>query len=203
MYKIVLVGDWGVGKTNILSRYTRGEFILGSPGTVGVQFSTKSLVIDGANIKVQVWDTAGQDKFRAITSAYYRGAHGALLIYDITRQETFKRLDSWIKELKEYMKESCSIILIGNKCDLEHLSEVKQEDAINYAKMHDFAFFVTSALNSTNIQDAFDSLITQIHANNSKSVRTEQETLTTSISGKRISLNEPIQETSHKKSCCH
>jgi Ras-related protein Rab-11A len=164
LYKIVLIGDWGVGKTNILSQYTRNEFVLGSVGTIGVQFSTKSLVINNENVKVQVWDTAGQDKYRAITSNYYRGAHGALLVYDITRLDTFKRCDVWLKELKDFVKHDCVVVLIGNKSDLAELAEVKTENALAYAKELDIAFFETSALKAINIQQAFDAAILKIHS---------------------------------------
>jgi Ras-related protein Rab-11A len=201
LYKIVLVGDWGVGKTNILSRYTWGEFMLGSPGTIGVQFSTKTIVIKDTPVKIQVWDTAGQDKYRAVTSAYYRGAHGAMIVYDITRLDTFKRLDIWLKELKDYVRDDCVVILIGNKADLAHLVEVKKEDGLAYSKTHNLAFFETSALTSSNIQEAFDQLIQQIHSLKSKTVHPDSESFAASVSGKKISLNEPT-EPNKKKNCC-
>ena len=202
LYKVVLIGDWSVGKTNILSRYTRGEFLLGSPATIGVQFSTKCLDIDGCNVRVQIWDTAGQDRYRTITSSYYRGAKGALLVYDITRPETFYRLDVWIKELKEYVKESCVIILIGNKCDLRHMAEVKQEDALNYAKLHNMAFYETSALDATNIDVVFDNLVKQIHSSQPKMEYGEEEHHTGLVAGGRLSLESSEGSHPKKKTCC-
>ncbi|OMJ85831.1 hypothetical protein SteCoe_12742 [Stentor coeruleus] len=201
MYKIVLIGDWGVGKTNILSQYTRGEFILGSPGTIGVQFSTKELQIDNAIVKVQVWDTAGQDKYRAITSTFYRGAHGALAIYDITRADTFNRLEIWLKELKEYVKDDCAIVIVGNKSDLPNLAEVKTEKAKNFAKENSYAFFETSALNASNINNAFDTAIQQIHLIQSKSF-TQENSLNKKIIGKKIAINLNKQTLDKKKGCC-
>lgn len=202
LYKVVLIGEWGVGKTNILTRYTRGEFLLGSPGTIGVQFSSKTIEIEEKRVKVQVWDMAGQDKYRAITSSYYRGAHGALLVYDITRMDTFRRLDFWIKELKEYVNEDCVIILIGNKSDLVHLAEVKQQDGLNYSALHNLAFFETSALDSTNIQPAFNSLIQKIHSQKPQTSFPDSSPISTF--GKQISLKitEKTEAEKKKKTCC-
>lgn len=199
LYKIVLIGDWGVGKTNILSQYTRGEFILGSTGTIGVQFSSKTLTINNEVVKVQVWDTAGQDKYRAITSNYYRGAHGALLVYDITRLDTFKRLDVWLKELREYVKHECVIVLVGNKSDLTELAEVKTEEALAYAKSLGIAFFETSALSASNIEQAFDEAIQKIHLKNGTE-ESIQVTFNSSHMGRKI-LDEQKTETK-KKTCC-
>ena len=202
LYKIVLVGDWGVGKTNILSRYTRGEFISGSLATIGVQFSTKCVNIEGCNVRVQIWDTAGQDKYRTVTSAYYRGAYGALLVYDITRLETFHRLDLWTKELKQYVKEDCVITLIGNKSDLHHMAQVKQEDALKYSKLHNMAFYETSALDATNIDIVFDSMVKEIHSLQPKMVFEEEELHTNSIIGNRLSLRSNNDLPPKKKTCC-
>lgn len=102
LYKIVLIGDSAVGKSNILSRFTKNEFNAESKTTIGVEFATKNVTMDSKKVKLQVWDTAGQERFRSMASAYYRGALGALLVYDITRRNTFENLDKWVKELKNY-----------------------------------------------------------------------------------------------------
>ena len=100
MFKIVLVGDSGVGKTNLLSRFTKNEFNLESRATIGVEFAAKTLTADnGEVIKAQIWDTAGQDRYRAIASSYYRGAAGAILVYDITKKRSFDNLEKWLTEL--------------------------------------------------------------------------------------------------------
>ena len=125
-----------------------------------------------------------------------------MVVYDLTRYDTFKRLDIWLKELKEYVKDDCVVVLIGNKSDLSHLAEVKTEEALAYAKTHNFAFFETSALNRSNIQNAFDLIIRQIHFINTAKILNEAETAPTSVSGKKISLHEAEIETSKKKSCC-
>ena len=100
LFKIVIIGDSAVGKSNLLSRYARNEFNLHSKATIGVEFQTQSVVIDGKEVKAQIWDTAGQERFRAVTSAYYRGAVGALVVYDISRRTTFDSVPRWLQELE-------------------------------------------------------------------------------------------------------
>jgi len=163
LFKVVLIGDSGVGKSNLLTRFTRNDFTMDSKATIGVEFSTRALVVEDKNIKAQVWDTAGQEKFRAITSAYYRGAIGALLVYDITRQTTFDHLDRWLNELVGHVDKNCVIMLVGNKCDLEPMRVVSTEQAAQWAKEHNMQFLETSALDKTNVDQAFISLITDIY----------------------------------------
>jgi Ras-related protein Rab-11A len=117
----VIIGDSGVGKSNLLSRFTRNEFHLDSKSTIGVEFATRSISHDGKIIKAQIWDTAGQERYRAITSAYYRGAVGALLVYDISKRLTFENVERWLKELRTHADPSIVVMLVGNKCDLKHL----------------------------------------------------------------------------------
>ena len=121
---VVLIGDSGVGKSNLLSRFTRNEFSLETKSTIGVEFATRSIQVDGKTIKAQIWDTAGQERYRAITSAYYRGAVGALLCYDIAKSVTYKNVERWLTELRENAAENIVIMLVGNKSDLKHLREV-------------------------------------------------------------------------------
>ena len=100
LFKVVLIGDSAVGKSNLLSRYARNEFNNNSKATIGVEFQTQSMEIEGKEVKAQIWDTAGQERFRAVTSAYYRGAVGALIVYDISRRQTFENVNRWLDELK-------------------------------------------------------------------------------------------------------
>ncbi len=108
----------------MLSRFTRNEFSLETKSTIGVEFATRSIQVDGKTIKAQIWDTAGQERYRAITSAYYRGAVGALLVYDIAKSVTYKNVERWLTELRENAAENIVIMLVGNKSDLKHLREV-------------------------------------------------------------------------------
>ncbi len=130
---MVLIGDSGVGKSNLLSRFTRNEFNLDSKSTIGVEFATRSIQIDNKTIKAQIWDTAGQERYRAITSAYYRGAVGALLVYDISKSLSFENVTRWLKELRDHADSNIVIMLVGNKTDQRHLRAVPTEDGKNFA----------------------------------------------------------------------
>ena len=125
LFKVVLIGDSGVGKSNLLSRFTKNEFNLESKTTIGVEFATKTIETEGKIVKAQIWDTAGQERYRAITSAYYRGAVGALLVFDITKDLTFQSVERWLQELRDHADQNIVIMLVGNKTDLEHLRDVK------------------------------------------------------------------------------
>lgn len=160
---MVLIGDSGVGKSNLLSRFTRNEFNLESKTTIGVEFATKSIQTEGKTIKAQIWDTAGQERYRAITSAYYRGAVGALLVYDISKHGTFENVERWLKELRDHADVKIVIMLVGNKSDLRHLRAVQTSEAMHFAEAHDLAFIETSALDSTGVETAFHRILTEIY----------------------------------------
>jgi Ras-related protein Rab-11A len=159
IFKTVIVGDSGVGKTNILSRYTRDEFYMESKSTVGVEFGNKKVCIENTFIKAQIWDTAGQERYRSITNSYYKGAKGCLVVFDITRKDTFYSVDRWITELKSSADAEVSIILLGNKSDLEKSRQVTQEEAMSKAEMYGLAYLETSALKAINIEKAFIMMI--------------------------------------------
>ncbi|KAK9714527.1 hypothetical protein RND81_06G101200 [Saponaria officinalis] len=163
LFKVVLIGDSGVGKSNLLSRFTRNEFSLESKSTIGVEFATRSLNVDGKVIKAQIWDTAGQERYRAITSAYYRGAVGALLVYDVTRHATFENTERWLKELRDHTDPNIVVMLIGNKSDLRHLVAVQMEDGKTFAEKESLYFMETSALEAVNVDNAFSEVLTQIY----------------------------------------
>ena len=119
LFKIVLIGDSGVGKSNLLLRYTQDQFKINSQSTIGVEFATRSIQIEDSYVRAQIWDTAGQERYRAITNAYYRNAVGALLIYDITKRNTFDNINRWYSELREHADHNIVVLLVGNKCDLK------------------------------------------------------------------------------------
>ena len=139
LFKVVVIGDSGVGKSNLLSRFTRNEFNLESKSTIGVEFATRTVSMEGKTIKAQIWDTAGQERYRAITSAYYRGAVGALLVYDISKRLTFENVERWLKELRTHADPSIVVMLVGNKCDLKHLQAVLTDDAKSFAEQNNLA----------------------------------------------------------------
>ncbi|XP_074591314.1 ras-related protein Rab11B-like isoform X2 [Curcuma longa] len=163
LFKVVLIGDSGVGKSNLLSRFTRNEFSLESKATIGVEFATRTIQVNEKVVKAQIWDTAGQERYRAITSAYYRGAVGALVVYDITRNVTFDNIERWLKELREHTDSSIVIMLVGNKADVRHLRAVNTEDATTFAGKENIFFMETSALESTNVEQAFIEVLNQIY----------------------------------------
>ncbi|KAB2078200.1 hypothetical protein ES319_A06G146100v1 [Gossypium barbadense] len=162
-FKVVLIGDSDVGKSNLLSRFTKNEFSLESKSTIGVEFATRSITIEDKVVKAQIWDTAGQERYRAVTSAYYRGAVGALLVYDATRHVTFENIERWLKELRDHTDGSIVIMLLGNKSDLRHLRAVFTEDAKAFAEKEKTYFMETSALESLNVESAFTEVLTQIY----------------------------------------
>lgn len=163
LFKVVLIGDSGVGKSNLLSRFTRNEFNLDSKSTIGVEFATKSIQVDAKTIKAQIWDTAGQERYRAITSAYYRGAVGALLVYDISKQVSFENVERWLKELRDHAEPNIVIMLVGNKSDLRHKRAVSTETAMSFAERNNLAFIETSALDATGVDEAFRQILTEIY----------------------------------------
>ncbi|XP_013884048.1 ras-related protein Rab-11B [Austrofundulus limnaeus] len=163
LFKVVLIGDSGVGKSNLLSRFTRNEFNLESKSTIGVEFATRSIQVDGKTIKAQIWDTAGQERYRAITSAYYRGAVGALLVYDIAKHLTYENVERWLKELRDHADNNIVIMLVGNKSDLRHLRAVPTDEARAFSEKNTLSFIETSALDSTNVEEAFKNILTEIY----------------------------------------
>lgn len=163
LFKVVLIGDSGVGKSNLLSRFTRNEFNLESKSTIGVEFATRSVQCQGKTIKAQIWDTAGQERYRAITSAYYRGAVGALLVYDISKYNTFENVEKWLRELRDHAEQNIVIMLVGNKSDLRHLRTVNTEEARAFAEKNDISFMETSALDCTNVEEAFQTILSEIY----------------------------------------
>jgi small GTP-binding protein len=163
LFKVVLIGDSGVGKSNLLSRFTRNEFNLESRSTIGVEFATRSIQVDGKTVKAQIWDTAGQERYRAITSAYYRGAVGALLVYDIAKHATYENVERWLRELRDHADQNIVIMLVGNKSDLRHLRAVPTDEAKAYSERNTLSFIETSALESTNVEAAFTNILTEIY----------------------------------------
>ena len=163
MVKVVLVGDSGVGKTNIMSKYLKNEFHEDSKATVGVEFGAKQFTVEGHVIKAQIWDTAGQERYKAITSAYYKGAKGAFIVYDITRKNTFDSVSRWVSDLTATADKKISIILIGNKSDLEDQRQVTKEMGEEKANQLQVAFLETSAMSGENLEKGFQMMINEIY----------------------------------------
>ena len=134
LFKIVLIGDSGVGKSNLLLRYSKNQFSEDQNVTIGVEFASKTLKIENSFVKTQIWDTAGQERYRAITQAYYRNALGALMVYDITSYDSYRSIKKWMREVKDNSENGVLLILIGNKSDLKDQREVRYEEAQKFAE---------------------------------------------------------------------
>jgi len=199
LFKVVLIGDSGVGKSNILSRFTRNEFSLESKSTIGVEFATRSMEVEGKTVKAQIWDTAGQERYRAITSAYYRGAVGALLVYDITKTESFSDIEKWLKELRDHADSNIVIMLCGNKLDLKHLRSVNTESAEILANKEGLLFVETSAFDSTNVESAFQQTLSEIYKIMSKETK---ENLDSKSLPETIQINGKARSSQNEKKCC-
>ncbi|KAJ1379879.1 Small GTPase superfamily [Sesbania bispinosa] len=206
VFKVVLIGDSAVGKSQILARFARNEFSLDSKSTIGVEFQTRTLVVDHKTVKAQIWDTAGQERYRAVTSAYYRGAVGAMLVYDITKRQTFDHIPRWLEELRSHADKNIVIILIGNKCDLENQRDVPTEDAKEFAEKEGLFFLETSALEATNVETAFMTVLTEIYNIVNKKTLAADESQgngnSASLSGQKIIIPGPAQEVPAKSSMC-
>ena len=162
LFKIIVLGDCAVGKSNILSKYSKNIFNKSSKSTIGVELFTKFYKYENKILKVNIWDTAGQERFTSMITTYYKGAKGALLVYDITRRNTFNNIDNWLKELIAINSDKISIMLIGNKNDLSLLRRVSKSEAQYKANKYGIKFYETSALDSSNINHAFEDLIKDI-----------------------------------------
>jgi small GTP-binding protein len=160
--KIVVVGDAAVGKTCLLLRFVRDEWDPDSQSTLGVEFLAKVVNTDNHRIQLQLWDTAGQEIFRAVTRGYYRGSAGALIVFDLTSRDSFASVDRWLKDLREIARPDITAILIGNKLDLDGKRKVAQEEAVAYAEKNHLLYFETSARTGDNVQDAIGACVVEI-----------------------------------------
>ena len=203
LFKILILGDSFVGKTNMSKRFLKNEFDFGTKETVGVEFGSKNFTMEkGDIVKAQIWDTAGQERYRSITKAYYRGAKGALLVYDITRKITFDNIDNWLIDLKTNGDKNMIIMIIGNKSDLEGQREVSREEAQTKAEQYNIAYLETSAKSGDNINKAFTALIEQVYKANTSSLQTEFTIEGSNEDGVNLADNDDDEEKPPKKGCC-
>jgi len=163
LFKCVIIGDTGVGKSCLLLRYQKDQFSPTHDLTVGVEFGSKNTVIDGTNIKLQIWDTAGQESFRSITRSYYRGACCALLIYDITRYDTFRHCIRWLDEIRSNGNADSVVMLIGNKSDMLERRKVSYEEGKEFSERNGLIFIETSAKSGEHVEEAFNKMISRVY----------------------------------------
>ncbi|XP_023346280.1 ras-related protein Rab-1A isoform X4 [Eurytemora carolleeae] len=162
LFKLLLIGDSGVGKSCLLRRFADDTYTESYISTIGVDFKIRTIELDGKTIKLQIWDTAGQERFRTITSSYYRGAHGIIVVYDVTDQESFNNVKQWLQEIDRYASENVNKLLVGNKCDLTNKKVVDYSSAKEYADQLGIPFLETSAKNATNVEQAFMTMAAEI-----------------------------------------
>ena len=161
--KVVVVGDSGVGKTNLIKRFINDTFNKDSKATVGVEFLSKTYLINQEVFKIEIWDTAGQERYKSITAAYYKGAKGAMIVYDVTNQTSFDNVDNWANEIKEKAARNINLMIVGNKTDLTDKIVVTSEVATEKAKALEIPIMETSALDSTNVKEAFYQLLREMY----------------------------------------
>ena len=198
--KLIIVGDSGVGKTNIITRFSKDLFNYKSKATIGVEFYYKTLKINKNIFKVEIWDTAGQERYKSITSAYYKGAKGAIIAYDITSEDSFNNVETWIHEVKVKASLNTQIIVIGNKTDLYKDRKISLEQGIEKAKNLNLHLFEASALDKTNINEAFNCLLKEIYLDIKNLSRNDSNTYDNGSLGKNGV--EIYTENKQKKKCC-
>mmetsp|Transcript_22207 Transcript_22207/g.35706 ORF Transcript_22207/g.35706 Transcript_22207/m.35706 type:complete len:203 (-) Transcript_22207:422-1030(-) len=158
LFKLVIIGDAGVGKSSLLLRFTEDNFSTNYISTIGVDFRFRTLNIKQKIVKLQIWDTAGQERFRTITSAYYRGADGVILVYDVTSDESFKHVEDWLEQVNKYASEDTAKLIVGNKADLIKDKQVSSEDALQFGVKFGIDVIETSAKTADNVDKAFNRL---------------------------------------------
>ncbi|XP_074605626.1 ras-related protein ORAB-1-like [Brevipalpus obovatus] len=162
LFKLLLIGDSGVGKSSLLFRFADDTFSESLESTFGVDFMVKTIDLEGTRVKLQIWDTAGQERFRTITSLYYRGAHGVIVVYDVTKLASINNVKRWLDEVDRHASENVTKLLVGNKCDLHSERAVDYSSAKDFAEQLGIPFLETSAKNSTNVEQAFFTMAAEI-----------------------------------------
>ena len=193
VYKVLILGDSSVGKTCFLLKYTDKVFNEVYMSTIGLDYRLKTLTLKcGKKVKLQIWDTAGQDRFRTITKNYYKGAHGIILIYDVTNTDTYDNVENWISQIKEEASPNVVIYLVGNKVDMEDKRKVTTEEGQKVADENNLPFIETSAKSDINVNETFDNLVEKMDSVFSNLEKKDS----VSISGNNLNKD------NNKKKCC-
>ena len=201
--KIVILGEASVGKTNLLLRYSQDSFDESMKPTIGMDFLSKDIELDKTHLKVQFWDTAGQEKYRSLASSYYKVANGAILVYDVSRKETFRRLGAWLEEIKSNTPKELKVMLIGNKSDLIVEREVSTEEGKSFAQERNLFFWETSAKKNSdkNVNTSFEALIKECMKDLMQIERQKQEMDIDQIRKQTIEIK-PKHDEKKKDGCC-
>lgn len=165
IYKVILIGDSGVGKTNMTTRFVDDKFIDQTRTTIGVDFKTKNFIIGIDKIKVQIWDTGGQERYRCITRSFYKDTSGVIIVFDLTRLETFNNVKNWMKDIERNIDDvsNVELLIVGNKADLVDKRQVSDQDINELRRTHTFRYIETSAKDDLNIDAAFEDLVSRAH----------------------------------------
>ena len=161
LFKILIIGESGVGKTCFLLRYAENSFVANHLLTIGIDFKIKVIEIEGKSIKLQIWDTAGQDRFRTITKTYYKGSHGVILVYDVCDERSFGNVKNWVNQIEQNAKSSICKVLVGNKCDKAE-RVITEEQGRKLAEEYNMKFYETSAKTGQNVEETFTYLTGEI-----------------------------------------
>lgn len=201
LLKIIVVGDSGVGKTNLIQRYTKDKFSPEFASTLGVDFSSLDVQLKNKRVKIQFWDTAGQEKYKAISQAYYKNTHGVFIVYDITNKQSFDRAVVWFQELKHYVEPNVKIMLIGNKIDLEAQRQVDSKVAQTFANSQNLLFKEVSAKSNEDncVNSAIEKLINVIFDQMELEYESVSENRLLSLQKSGVVTK---KEGSEKKNCC-
>jgi len=200
LIKCLVIGDSGIGKSSLMLRFTDDVFNNQYISTIGVDFKIKTMPFKNKITKFQIWDTAGQDRFRTITSSYYRGSNAILICYDVTENETFRNVKKWLEEVKMYSTGNPFLILCGTKSDLENKRQVSTIEGMNYAKNNNMLFFETSAKNNLNIKEIFESIA---ESKITTMISTQDDIYSKSDLRNRKKINlQPSNEKKGKNTCC-
>ena len=204
LFKYIIIGDSFVGKSKILLKYTNNEYNENFVITIGAEFGAKTINIDGQEIRIQIWDTAGMENFKSITRSYYKNSICALIVYDISNKDSFKNVLNWIEDCKVFSPKNILLVLIGNKCDLEEKRQVSIEEGKKVAEENDMIFFETSAKDNINIDEVFLKSSQKILENIKNNVYEEEEDLITYKQNYNTKLNnnESIFKNWYENYCC-
>ncbi|MED6253897.1 Ras- protein Rab-8B [Ataeniobius toweri] len=172
LFKLLLIGDSGVGKTCLLFRFSEDSFNTTFISTIGIDFKIRTIELDGKRVKLQIWDTAGQERFRTITTAYYRGAMGIMLVYDISNEKSFDNIKNWIRNIEEHASSDVEKMILGNKCDMTDRRQVSKDRGEKLAIDYGVKFLETSAKSGLNVEEAFYTIARDI-LNNLRSKTTD------------------------------
>ena len=207
-FKTILIGDASVGKTSILQRFIHNRFKIEYNCTIGVDYWVKSLQIDSQfTVDLQIWDTCGQERFKTITRQYYRDTHGCILVFDLTKKETFRNIEIWIEDIKNFGNQEMTILIVGNKSDLVETREIKKEEIDEFVHKYNYNYLEVSALTGENVKLCFESIGRSMAIDTEKALnisakkkfRVENGNV---MLGKSVEFNNGIDKQTKNNNCC-